>query len=214
MSALSPAKVEVQFVCSSSDHFSSHRSLFVLTNDRDSVGEPGKPPCLDCYRSSHECILPESKRGGNYAHLRKQKAGSAQTAKASAGPVPLISESCAVVEQQDTTSSSRDELVDNKEPIYAELKNPLDALQILAQAAVSNESHSENDPSDQETSKKLQRGPGRDSFGTVDSVNVSGSAHIHTSGSEEVGVTRGIKDYPLVLSGLLSLETILMLLQL
>lgn len=106
--------------------------MLEIDKSRTSIGEVGKPPCLDCFRTGNECTLTPSKRGGNF----RRKNGTSLASSPSPPPMSRESESYSNSVRHDTTSthvtSSADDL--HEEPICAELKNPADALQILTKA--------------------------------------------------------------------------------
>ncbi|KIX99568.1 uncharacterized protein Z520_05144 [Fonsecaea multimorphosa CBS 102226] len=120
--------------------------------DLNSVGEVGKPPCLECYRVGYDCTLAASRRGGDYSLHRTRRTRTDRLKSASynivGSPAQQDEETTAAPSgaretARPTASSNLEE-----EPIYAELRNPSDALQILAQAR----SHSceENDEYEQQ----------------------------------------------------------------
>ncbi|CAH0058149.1 unnamed protein product [Clonostachys solani] len=89
--------------------------------DLQSVGEPGRPPCAKCAREGAECVLAQSRRGGNYSHLR----GSRQKA-----PNKPVQEPTAFTPSSDHFSPHQHKAGD-----HDSLQNPSDALLILAHAA-------------------------------------------------------------------------------
>ncbi|VUC29278.1 unnamed protein product [Clonostachys rosea] len=89
--------------------------------DLQSVGEPGKPPCAKCAREGAECVLAQSRRGGNYSHLR----GARQKA-----PKKPVQEPTAFSPSSDHVSPHQ-----HKPGDHDSLQNPSDALLILAHAA-------------------------------------------------------------------------------
>lgn len=144
--------------------------------DLNTVGELGRPPCVECFRAGKDCILAGSRRGGDYTRFRKSRSGPRTASKSSS-------------QDLDATASSVEEPIEcdrNEEPLCTELKNPFDALQILAKAAV-------HDPVlDQET------------VGIRDGVSpeVIGSPLKAVSHSDFrvvlTGPARGINDYELI----------------
>lgn len=89
--------------------------------------------CFECLRTGDECKPAASRRGGNFSHLRRTKQPSKTTSiPATSPPKPgstgvwrsVGNEISAVVDRSNA-----------QEPTYAELKNPCDALQILANIA-------------------------------------------------------------------------------
>jgi hypothetical protein len=164
---------------------------------RTIIGELGRPPCLECFLTSHDCNLAGSRRGGDYTHLRKPRRSTSRTADAS-------SQSVAPVTRNSHSANRSIECSQDEEPICSELKNPLDALQILAEAAV-------NDP---EPSIDSVRTPesveGEYDLGPHDSILLSDRPQAFTQGPGQDGVpAAGIKDYELVMSGALEGKMIL-----
>jgi hypothetical protein len=107
----------------------------------DSIGEPKKAPCVSCHFSGSECIVADSRRGGNFRHKRATlTAGNLETLSPSLRRtvpenVPL-DKSCNVAEPSnsplnDVVSTAEQESGD---VLAMELRNPSDALQILARS--------------------------------------------------------------------------------
>ncbi|RDL38136.1 uncharacterized protein BP5553_05569 [Venustampulla echinocandica] len=93
----------------------------------------GESPCFECLRAGQECKLAGSKRGGNFSRMRRTKESSnTPTAVANSPKDPASIDSW-----HRSRESARPDTEENdpEEPIYAELKNPCDALQILAKLA-------------------------------------------------------------------------------
>ncbi|CAH0045272.1 unnamed protein product [Clonostachys solani] len=128
--------------------------ILLLTNfgsSSDGVGEPKRPPCESCYRTRSECILVESRRGAAASHKRRQhtlqtnplsrrhetiddNGGDAGPFEGSSpdalGPSPTTpSNNCSAMsedfESQETVEAGN---------LHMEIRNPSDALQILAHA--------------------------------------------------------------------------------
>ncbi|KAE8138664.1 hypothetical protein BDV38DRAFT_292222 [Aspergillus pseudotamarii] len=121
--------------------------------DLDRIGEPRKAPCLSCYDAGTECILIKSRRGGNFRQHRPES----ETLRGSrASLLTHIEDSSEVgVESFRNMSdlarcSSDDEdsvaRQDSGDVLAMELRNPSDALQILA---LSGQAQSTNQPRDQ-----------------------------------------------------------------
>lgn len=89
----------------------------------DGIGEPKKPPCVSCYQSGNECILStKSRRGGNFRQFR-------------GGPETEPAESTYISCQQREESPDEEECVergDSSDVLSMDLRNPSDALHILA----------------------------------------------------------------------------------
>ncbi|PMD33557.1 hypothetical protein L207DRAFT_557613 [Hyaloscypha variabilis F] len=132
------------------------------------IGEIGRPPCLECFRAGHDCNLAGSRRGGDYTHFRKPRREI----------------------RRDLNSSIN--CSQDKEALCSELKNPLDALQILAEAAVVDQDSSSNS----------------------DRILFSDHPQAVTQKASQIGTAAaGIEYYELVMNGALERETILNLIQ-
>lgn len=159
-----------------------------LTASRNSVGELGKPPCRDCFRSGQECILAPSRRGGDYTQFRKpnkRKSKSARTNVISSAADP------------GTEGNANESPEADQSPLYSELKNPSDALQVLARVAThdgdTTRAHNSCSPNDQVASSR----PGE----------------VFSQNALDAFASPGIQSYKLVADGVVLPETILQLLQ-
>ncbi|RDK38768.1 hypothetical protein M752DRAFT_306776 [Aspergillus phoenicis ATCC 13157] len=123
--------------------------------DLDSIGESSKPPCASCHDTKSQCILIKSRRGGNFRQhpsksstLRRKKTSLPTNTGDSNGPGVEPASTMSDV----TECSSDDEgSVGRQNPrdlLAMELRNPSDALQILA---LSGQSQSENQAQAQPT---------------------------------------------------------------
>lgn len=107
----------------------------------DGIGEPKKAPCVSCHFSGSECILADSRRGGNFRHKRATStAGNLETLSPSLRRtvpenVPLDT-SCNVAEPSNSPSNDVDSTAEQEsgDVLAMELRNPSDALQILARS--------------------------------------------------------------------------------
>ncbi|OQV08499.1 Fungal specific transcription factor domain-containing protein [Cladophialophora immunda] len=110
----------------------------MLIMSRNSVGEVGKPPCLECFRVGHDCTLASSRRGGDYSlyRARRSRTGLLKGASNSVvGSPGQQREQTAAIPRGDREAAEGNVSGDlDEEPIYAELRNPSDALQILTRA--------------------------------------------------------------------------------
>lgn len=99
-----------------------------LTTLRTTSQDGAKLPCLQCLRAGDECILGGSSRGGDFTRFRRSRQESAAPARrVGAGHSP-----------RDHAEHHKN---GDKDPIYAELTNPGDALEILAQLAANDLQH-------------------------------------------------------------------------
>lgn len=94
------------------------------TTVRVGVGEPKKPPCVACYESGSECILAKSRRGGNFRHYRRLPRTNSVAGQSDNTPGLPSGEP-----SNDEGRTSRD---GSSDVLTMELRNPSDALQILA----------------------------------------------------------------------------------
>ncbi|KAJ5757653.1 uncharacterized protein N7511_006347 [Penicillium nucicola] len=98
-----------------------------LKCDQQNLRDSTSSSCLQCIRAGGECILAGSRRGGDFSRFRRSR----QKQHAA----PSLSE--AEMEHAPNNHESTDPMDRDEDPIYAELDNPGDALQILARLAAS-----------------------------------------------------------------------------
>ena len=103
-----------------------------LTALRTTSPDGTKLLCLQCLRTGDECILAGSCRGGNFTRFRRSRRDNTT-------PVRRVDAGHSPTDQAEHHENGA------KDPIYAELTNPGDALEILAQLAANDLQHS--DPS-------------------------------------------------------------------
>ncbi|OJI96895.1 hypothetical protein ASPVEDRAFT_260308 [Aspergillus versicolor CBS 583.65] len=94
-----------------------------LKCDPTTSPDGARSSCRQCVRASNECVLAGSRRGGDFSRFRRPRHGGSSTP---VGSVDTTHEPTAQTEY-------REKAVEN--PIYDELTNPGDALQILARLA-------------------------------------------------------------------------------
>ncbi|KAJ5713941.1 uncharacterized protein N7483_011122 [Penicillium malachiteum] len=94
--------------------------------DLRSSGTPGKPPCVKCTREGADCVLADSRRGGNFSRLRRSKKRATPVSGASTPRIPST--------HLDTPLPSQS-VRNGEQHVHANLQNPSDALLILAHAA-------------------------------------------------------------------------------
>lgn len=181
----------------------------------DGVGEPKKPPCVSCHDSGSQCVLVESRRGGNF---RSNRPGQGVT-RSSRRPirsqdnvrgaiaVPSISE------HDDATPSTNDSEMDYDgyedrtadDSLRMELRNPSDALQILAHSSVASSNrpsnhhrrlHGHSPTADAPTISSMS-GPSV-SIGNVAAIN-----HLGQDRNRGLPSTTALDNYELVQRGLL-----------
>jgi hypothetical protein len=119
-----------------------------LTRPSDGFGEPKKTPCVSCFESDSECILAESRRGGNFRRYEPSK----RPAKAR---TVFRRASNALLRMPEATEKEVDRDLDClnsgsiAEQLASELRNPSDALHILTQSEKSESSGSSALPSEE-----------------------------------------------------------------
>lgn len=181
----------------------------------DGVGEPKKPPCVSCHDSGSQCVLVESRRGGNFRSSRPGQ-GATRSSKRSIRSQDNVRGAIAVPstsEHDDTTPSAYDLEIDQDgyedrtadDSLRMELRNPSDALQILARSSVASSNrpsthhrrqHDRNSAADALTISSM---PGSSSF--ID--NVAANSHVDQDQNCGRPSTTALDNYELVQRGLL-----------
>ncbi|OJJ77757.1 hypothetical protein ASPBRDRAFT_166905 [Aspergillus brasiliensis CBS 101740] len=172
--------------------------------DLDSIGEPRKPPCVSCHDTKSQCILIKSRRGGNLRQhrsksypLRHRKTSLPKDVGDIHGPDMEPAD-----EMTDFAGCSSDDegsvaRQDSRDVLAMELRNPSDALQILA---LSGQARSECQPQVQINRANLNE--------QWDSAAQTLSASVTNHSKEPRGYqgpsTTPFDDYELVQRGLLS----------
>ncbi|KFX92295.1 hypothetical protein O988_07336 [Pseudogymnoascus sp. VKM F-3808] len=110
------------------------------------TGSGDHQPCFECFRAGETCLAADSRRGGNYSHLRASKARQPTPASSNGSPSPAANYH---IDQGTLTAGISDTgqtLHSNHShaSMYAELNNPGDALQILSRIATSEINSSQN----------------------------------------------------------------------
>ncbi|KAF3056970.1 hypothetical protein CFAM422_012566 [Trichoderma lentiforme] len=152
--------------------------------DLGGIGEPRKIPCVSCFESDSECVLAESRRGGNFRTYEPTKK-STRSHKASQRTSPRITRSTEK-EVDRSLDGLNEDVID--EQLASELRNPSDALHILAQSEKSKASGSPVLPNEEEHDGLL-RGPSNvvsvDEYelvqrGLVNHSNISELLHLYS----------------------------------
>lgn len=169
----------------------------------DGIGEPKKVPCVSCHLSGSECILADSRRGGSFRHKRLQKSGNLETSTSSLKKTSTAKEGSADASsdgQESRQSPSND--VDSdleqgpRDVLSMELRNPSDALQILARSGETQmSSPSPAQISHIQNSNNIQNGIPRN--GSVSSMRVTEAQQCTQI------IPAFFEDYELVRTGLL-----------
>ncbi|CAK7213008.1 hypothetical protein SEUCBS140593_001700 [Sporothrix eucalyptigena] len=138
--------------------------------------------CFECRRAGDVCVLAESRRGGDYSRFRrndKQKQMQASTTPSSIDglhPSPTSQDdpdAMAVAHPADSTNKDGDEVP--VDPVYAELRNPRDALDILARLAA-DETASPTVSTHSYPQQNHGKGSGGNSMSMANSPEVDGDA--------------------------------------
>ncbi|EMT62979.1 C6 transcription factor [Fusarium oxysporum II5] len=140
----------------------------------DGVGEPGKPPCVYCHETGTQCVLAESNRGRG-VRSRRQTRQTASSLRGSTTFQQAASEShstsypsyngdeSAVISNSTDENDDADYTQENTENgMRMELRNPSDALQILAH------------------SNELESSPSGSVVADTDTVNINSPTHTST----------------------------------
>lgn len=154
-----------------------------------------KAPCASCHVSGSDCVLTKSRRGGNFRH--RQKAGlissnsnGTPTAREIFGPP--VGQSCGTASAAECPSDGEDSAAEESgDVLNMELRNPSDALQILA------------------LSGENQRGEPRQS--NISDSNIAGcnnrglnsAGNTRSADTQSKGSTTIFDDYELVQRGLI-----------
>ncbi|CAM1510831.1 Fc.00g083440.m01.CDS01 [Cosmosporella sp. VM-42] len=136
---------------------------------KQTIGEPGKPPCAKCVREGVDCILAGSHRGGDFSHLRRKR----QQTKRPRHEIALSVSS--------TDHASPRQTKAGEDAVHDNLQNPSDALLILAHAA--------GEPEDRHNSEMATSGS--DGLGNDDTTV---SAGICIPGSIVPAETNGLRE--------------------
>ncbi len=159
-----------------------------------------KAPCASCHVSGSDCVLIKSRRGGNFRRRQKSGVASSNATPTATREIfdPLVRRSCGTSSAAEGPSDGEDSAAEESgDVLNMELRNPSDALQILA------------------LSGENQRGEPRqlpNVSGSISDSNMSGSC---PRGLNPVGYTRSVDthqskgpttifdDYELVQRGLI-----------
>ncbi|KAL4808634.1 hypothetical protein BDV18DRAFT_167672 [Aspergillus unguis] len=116
-----------------------------LKCDPTTSPDGARSSCQQCCRAGNECILAGSRRGGDFSMFRRPRHGSST-------PVGRADTTHAPTAQ----AEYREKAAEN--PIYAELTNPGDALQILARLAANDQRQHPNAPAFADRVSAARRG--------------------------------------------------------
>lgn len=107
----------------------------------DGIGESKKPPCVSCHDSGSQCVLVESRRGGNFRSSRPGQGAARSSNYAISTPDKAhgASDVPSIWEHDNVTPSTYDSVMGDDDQttdsLRMELRNPSDALQILAHSS-------------------------------------------------------------------------------
>ncbi|UKZ78793.1 hypothetical protein TrVFT333_006538 [Trichoderma virens FT-333] len=146
------------------------------------IGEPRKIPCVSCFESDSECVLAESRRGGNFRRYEpSKKPTKSRKASQPTSDAPTRTTRSIEKELDRNFDVLNEEVID--EQLASELRNPSDALHILAQSEKSKEMISSVLPSE-EGRDVLLRGPSNAVF--VDEYELVQRGLVHHSNISEL----------------------------
>lgn len=96
-----------------------------------------KAPCASCHVSGSDCVLTKSRRGGNFRHRQKTGLISSNSngTPTAAREIfdPPVGQSCGTTSAAECASDGEDSAAEESgDVLNMELRNPSDALQILA----------------------------------------------------------------------------------
>ncbi|CAH0016677.1 unnamed protein product, partial [Clonostachys rhizophaga] len=192
----------------------------------DGVGEPKRPPCESCHRTRSECILVESRRGAAASHRTRQHTlqtsplyhgrESIENNSGDAGPFEGSSPNAPGpgLTSPSNNCSAMSEDFESRETVEAdslhmEIRNPSDALQILASARDNPDGKGRSEkqwhkvdasaPSNSSISQKQIHSPFTTAFaGSRNRIDPRGNAQENGEASTVL-----LEDYELVQQGLL-----------
>lgn len=122
---------------------------------RNSVGEHGKPPCVKCYNEGVQCVLATSRRGGDYSRHRQSSSTTvhhiARRHVRLASPSRLAG---AGTSRSEPFTSRRDDSDERESGI----QNPLQALELLAKVAATENEEPRTQVGGSEGSEQCQVG--------------------------------------------------------
>lgn len=124
LSTLSSTETQVHSV-----RFSPHADLGYSSPSR-TTPRTGDLGCVACIRAKQPCIPAGSRRGGDFTHRRRRIHREVDTTEGQSSHRTSTMSPALVDNSNDSMSEHQ-----SQEPLYAELKNPCDALHILARLA-------------------------------------------------------------------------------
>lgn len=118
-------------------NFSYGIKIGMLIHSRDGVGEPKKPPCVSCHHSGSNCVLAGSSRGGNFKFYEPSRkpgmaSGTSETIIRSNNTHFEVSQEVSTLLSDASSDQAGDGTLNGD--LDVQLRNPSDALHILAQA--------------------------------------------------------------------------------
>ncbi|CAG9992937.1 unnamed protein product [Clonostachys byssicola] len=156
--------------------------------DLDSVEEPGKPPCLSCHLDGYECALAGSKRGGDYSHMRRKSKNARNRSRQPPAPEPQPIQGIESHPPDPHQSQQPDLCTEHSTGV----QNPLEALQILVQAAAASPSS---------TNKAINGSPAGQN--TAHPLGVSPPDTLEHGRTAAGNAVRGLESYGPLANGLL-----------
>ncbi|KXH42588.1 beta-xylosidase [Colletotrichum simmondsii] len=170
----------------------------------EGVGEPMKPPCVFCYYSSSACVVSSSRRSRK---TRRDHNIQAFHSSVEPSPGPASPQSSACVLSTNEDSCDEDEVTGLDDHNDMKLRNPSDALQILARSR--NKASTRNPITHRPTSHHTDIMPSakpRENLVRLEEVNGS-SSRIGTSPPKCMTNTMsGLDNFELIRRGVLRVE--------
>ncbi|EXF75749.1 hypothetical protein CFIO01_05345 [Colletotrichum fioriniae PJ7] len=170
----------------------------------EGVGEPMKPPCVSCYYSGNDCVVSPSRRSRK---ARRDHNTQASPSSVEPSPEPASPRSSVFVPSTNEDSCDEDEATGPDDHNDMELRNPSDALQILARSR--NKASTKNPIARRPTSHHTNTMPSAKSReALVRPEEASGSSsRIETSPSKCMTDTMsGLNNFELIRRGVLHLD--------
>ncbi|KAK1547663.1 hypothetical protein CPAR01_01630 [Colletotrichum paranaense] len=170
----------------------------------EGVGEPMKPPCVSCYYSGSECVVSSSRKSRK---ARRDHNTQASPSSVEPSPGPASPRSSVFVPSTNEDGCNEDEVTGPDDHNDMELRNPSDALQILARSRnkVSTSNSITHRPTSHHTNTMPSAKP-RETLVRLEEFDGSGF-RIETSGPKCMTDTMsGLNNFELIRRGVLRLD--------
>ncbi|KAK0375201.1 hypothetical protein CLIM01_07423 [Colletotrichum limetticola] len=170
----------------------------------EGVGEPMKPPCVSCYYSGSECVVSSSRKSRK---ARRDHNTQASPSSVEPSPGPASPRSSVFVPSTNEDSCNEDEVTGPDDHNDMELRNPSDALQILARSR--NKVSTRNLITHRLTSHHTNTMPSAKLRGTLvrlEEFNGSGFPIENPAPKCMTGTMSGLNNFELIRRGVLRLD--------